>query len=501
MRLLNPFSDVVPHDQLPPASVVAQPFIAPESTRFGYLFPELQVDPNNLLPTSPQTVADLKTLGATMREPGNQPALDSAIPSAYTYFGQFVDHDITLMKMPRVNFGDPNLTPWTPAEIATIKNIRTPTLDLDSVYGEAPLVDDNRMLVGPVTLSGGRPPGKIGDDFDLPRTGRAKGECKEPSHDRAARIGDRRNEETTTIAQLHVAFLRAHNAIVAGGYNYCRARSLLRQYYQMVIAHDFLKRVADPAIVDNMLAKPWPVYDPPENKVFMPLEFSGAVFRFGHSMVRFAYDFNVNFPPPLASLLRLFDVLGRYRTLPERWIIEWEKFVEGGTNKARQIDTQLVGPMFTIPGMPDVPLATRTLLRGYLLRLPTGQAVARALGLAVMTAKEIEAVANPDQSAVLKASGFSSRTPLWFYILAEAAHFQKGQRLGPVGSTMVAGVLIALIRRSKDSFMKVPGWIPTPLGQGPTFSLPDLLQLAGVLRRDFVLKEEPLTVAAATGTV
>ena len=483
MSKLKPFSDVVRHDEFIAATMpAASDPTAPDQTQFGYLFPELQADPNNLLPTSTETVVHLQALGRTMREPGNQTTLDSTIPSAYTYFGQFIDHDITLMMSEKVNFDDPNLTPWTSAQIATIRNMRTPTLDLDSVYSEAPLVKDDLMRIGPVTLSGGRPPGKIGNDFDLPRTGRGTGNCKDPLHDRAARIGDRRNEETTTLAQLHVAFLRAHNAIIAGGYNYCQARSLLRQYYQMIIVHDFLKRVADPVIVDDMLASPWPRYEQFGSGSFMPLEFSSAAFRMGHSMVRSSYDFNLNFPPALAPLLRLFDVLGRYRTLPERWIIEWERFVEGGTNKARQIDTQLVGPLFTIPGM-RVPLASVTLLRGYLLRLPTGQAVARALGVDIMTAANIEAVAaNNDQLTVLKAGGFSGRTPLWFYVLAEAMHFQKGQRLGPVGSTVVAGVLISLIRRSKDSFMKVPGWTATAFGQGSTFSLPDLLQLAGVLR-------------------
>ena len=87
-----------------------------------------------------------------------------------------------------------------------------------------------------------------------------------------ARIGDGRNNENAIIAQLHVAFLRAHNAIVSGGYTFCSARMLLRQYYQSIIAHDFLKRVADPTIVDSMLSNPWKVYDPSARDFFMPLE-------------------------------------------------------------------------------------------------------------------------------------------------------------------------------------------------------------------------------------
>jgi hypothetical protein len=204
----------------------------------------------------------------------------------------------------------------------------------------------------------------------------------------------------------------------------------------------------------------------------MPLEFTVAAFRFGHSMIRSSYDFNVNFPPSRAFLLRLFNVLSRYPTLPEKWIIQWENFVEGGANLARPIDTRLAAPL-------SVRLTLLDLLRGYVFRLPTGQAVARALGLGAMTDAHISGVAaSQEQADVLRNSGFAGRTPLWFYILAEAAHFQKGQRLGPVGSTLVASVLIGLIRRSKDSFLNIPGWTPTLRG---VFDLPGLLRLAGVL--------------------
>src|ERR1051325_8473180 len=64
------------------------------TTRFGYLFPDLQTA-EGLLPDAPETRARLVRLGDTMMEPRDESA-DSSIPSAYTYFGQFVDHDITL---------------------------------------------------------------------------------------------------------------------------------------------------------------------------------------------------------------------------------------------------------------------------------------------------------------------------------------------------------------------------------------------------------------------
>jgi hypothetical protein len=485
MPTIMPFSDSAALDEIissnAAASQLEEGFAhsefrhAPRNpARYRYLLPDLLRDPRARLPVNARTVVALKELGNSMQETGTDPTFASTIPSAYTYFGQFVDHDITSMALPvKVNLNDPNLVPLTPAEMDNIRNVRIPTLDLDSVYADAPYVGDDLLLLGAVTKPAGpRPPGKIGDDFDLPRSGRSS----DPAHDRVARIGDPRNDENAIVAQLHVAFLRAHNAIVKRGLNRDEARSLLRKYYHSIIAHDFLNRVADPAIVSNMLAKPWKFFDPSDNNLFMPLEFTVAAFRFGHSMVRGAYNFNDHFTERFAPLLRLFNVLGRYRTLPEQWIIQWENFVEGGSNRARQIDTRLVSPLFIIPGLP---LAVTSLLRGYILGLPTGQALANALGLAVMSEEEIQRVAaeNPRQLNALREGGFLDRTPLWFYILAEAEHDSKG-RLGPLGSTLVAGVLVALIRRSKDSFMKVPGWSPA---SSPKFKLPDLLRLAEVL--------------------
>jgi hypothetical protein len=74
------------------------------------------------------------------------------------------------------------------------------------------------------------------------------------------------------------------------------------------------------------------------------------------------------------------------------------------------------------------------------------------------------------------------RTPLWYYILAEAASLEGGERLGPVGSTIVAEVLVGLVRRSANSILGTSNWQPTlPSAQAGTFTLTDLLKFAGVL--------------------
>jgi nucleoid-associated protein YgaU len=124
----------------------------------------------------------------------------------------------------------------------------------------------------------------------------------------------------------------------------------------------------------------------------------------------------------------------------------------------------------------------RNLLRGYRLRIPTGQAVADLLGVTALKPDEIEAAAaSPEQAQALRDGGFLTSTPLWFYLLAEAKH-HGGERLGPLGSRIVAEVLVGLARRSEDSIFRYPGWVPSlPSAEPGTFVLADLVRFAGVL--------------------
>jgi hypothetical protein len=131
-----------------------------------------------------------------------------------------------------------------------LKNLRTASLELDSLYGPPAPRDPanrNKLRIGTVTSLGGtspptqRPPGK-GEDNDLPREPRSP----DIRHDRAALIGDPRNDQNLIVAQLHLAFLKAHNQLVAQGRTFEQARRLLRQHYQHLVIHDFLKRIADP---------------------------------------------------------------------------------------------------------------------------------------------------------------------------------------------------------------------------------------------------------------
>ncbi|HEX7176200.1 MAG TPA: heme peroxidase family protein [Pyrinomonadaceae bacterium] len=460
-------------------------------TRFDYLFPDLQNDPQSRLPEHPDTVKNLRELGKSMSEaPGQQS--DSNIPSAYTYFGQFVDHDITFEAVTRdIPLNDDNLAPLPLDEARQIKNIRTAILDLDSVYGsycndtdcQPPPRQGEKMLLQMVA---GTP--LEGHDYfnDLPRE-------FDPLLNGAAKIGDGRNDENVMVSQMHVAFLRAHNAIVDLGNDFEAASRLLRQHYQWIVIGDFLDRIGHPETLAKVRADPKKFYDPPDDSFFIPLEFTVAAFRFGHSMVRRTYDLNEEQTDTPFGFTLMSHALDDYHNLLGNWVIRWKNFVRGGVNVARRLDTQLVEPLEFLRdenGMLvkfETRLAVRNLLRGYVLRMPTGQAVAQALGLPPehrMSAADIEGVADEvshKQAQVLADLGFSGRTPLWFYILAEAAKFGSGNSLGPVGTTLVASVLIGLVRRSHDSILKEQDWAPT-LGPTPgQFTLPDLLRLAGVL--------------------
>jgi Animal haem peroxidase len=463
--------------------------ITSSTSRFDYLFPDLQTA-DARLPELPETYARLVELGDTMREPDGQRA-DSSIPSAYTYFGQFVDHDITFEAKSDniVKLSDPDFRVLTPDEIRTrITNGRTPGLDLDNVYYKPAPRNCSRMVLGFVSSAdpNGAPPGKAND---LPRRPPRR---NDRSNDRAALIGDKRDDENLIIAQLHVAFLRAHNAIVARGHTFDEARRILRRHYQWIVIKDFLPRICDPWIVNNILTGGNRVFRTDPDDLFMPFEFSVAGYRFGHSMVRSSYHYNASFPrASLKDLFTLTALSGNLRdsdSLPENWIIQWENFLDRGLNCARSIDTGLSGALFDLtefnkPMPVEARLPVRNLLRGYMLRLPSGQAVARALNVRVLSPDDIEEVArrvSTEQLAAVRAGGLSECTPLWYYILAEAAD-EPSDRLGPVGSTLVAEVLIGLIRGSKDSILRKKDWEPT-LGTTPgQFDLHDLLELAGVL--------------------
>src|SRR5215212_1943546 len=163
-------------EDVPLAFAMTKPM---DTRNFNFLFPDLQEDDNNLLPVAPETRENLIELGHAMADVGGGGG-DAEISAAYTYFGQFVDHDITLAttSVDAQNLLAPDLEPLSVEDILeTTTNIRTAVFELDSVYGNParrqPHPNRAKMEIGTVTSLGAtnkpqlRPPGK--DDFnDLP---------------------------------------------------------------------------------------------------------------------------------------------------------------------------------------------------------------------------------------------------------------------------------------------------------------------------------------------
>lgn len=497
-------------------SLVTDALIEPAKPRpqVGYMFPALQNNPDSRLPMSPAMPEALAALGRAMV---NEPSSNNGpIPAAYTYFGQFIDHDITKtsfdFSLRPADGSDliegPALTPLSPEQVtALVFNDRSFALDLDSVYGgdaKDTILPNGRFRIGQLSLSGFNPIPTVERTHDLPRRNPDPGN---PALDRAALIGDPRNDENLLVAQTHVAFLRSHNLLVDRGLSFGQARRAMRRRYQWAVLHDFLPRVCDPSVIQEVLADGPRIFKPATAAdMVMPVEFSAAAYRFGHSMIREAYDHNATFGPPPAPFPATFNLLFTFTalsgdlspapgpsqafpTLPDNWTIDWRRFFgtvadPASLNPARLIDTHLMPELTKLPddvgkpleGMMAV-LAARNLRRGYLLGLPTGQAAAAAAGVAPLARQVLADAVAPAERAAVEAAGLLDRTPLWFYILAEAGNAAgpRGRHLGPLGSRIVAETLWNCARFAADSVIAEP-LTPIELSTGE-FTLKGLIRI------------------------
>ena len=440
-------------------------------------------------------------------EAGNRIPDDSDIPAGYTYLGQFIAHEVSF---------DPRLVaPTEPVDVDAMTQERSPALDLDSLYAGGPAAapagvfeaDGVRMKVG--DTSSAHFWTKI-VPHDLPR-----GAPGTPEH-RKPLIGDLRNDENLATAQTHLAFIYFHNAVarwIDGGPDapatFEKVREVVVRHFQWVVLKDFLPRVVDPAAIRKVLAHVRAHGGQPEffkplqgGELYTPVEFSGAAFRFGHSMVRDTYEWNYfrnsGRTPGAArpkDLFRQTGFSGNFEgkdTLPSDWVISWKRFYDfpnSGvvSNKAKKLDTSFNFKLEDAAGFPHggspQPLTTRNLLRGFSYRLPSGQEAADVLNEEKLPESEI--VRGPHE-AVLRSHGYHLRTPLWYYLLKEAETLGRGNRLGPVGSRIVAETIVGMILNSGFSILDPaepardwPPFLPA-LGEAG-FDMPSLLTFAGVV--------------------
>ena len=280
-----------------------------------------------------------------------------------------------------------------------------------------------------------------------------------------ALIADPRNDSHLLISQMHLAMLKAHNAFVdearlAGVANDCvfdKAARELRWHYQWTVINEFLPSLVGRTLADQVLRE-GPKCFRPDHGVFMPLEFADAAYRYGHSQIRHRYQLNLQSEP-----VPLFPDLLGFRAVPRECAVDWKLFFDSprgpSAQRSKKIDGKLVRELIELPvavtGECEIEdyhsLAVRDLQRGHGVGLPSGEAVARHIGITPITAEQIG----------LASVGWQGETPLWYYILREADVCAGGYRLGPVGGRIVAEVLIGLIDSDATSYRQNSGgWRP-----------------------------------------
>ena len=431
----------------------------------------------------------------------------SDIPAGFTYLGQFVDHDLTFDKT-SVMLGE-NVAP------ADLLQARSPSLDLDSLYGAGPTdpestkfyeADGIHLKMGK-TLAEGIP---AKDGFDLPR-----GAGTTAAQKRKAIVPDPRNDENLAVAQTHLALIRFHNRVVDTlpssvpvGNRFARARRVVTKHYQWMLRTDYLPRICARGVVNDVFTngrKAHEVGAIPTDVPTMPIEFSVAAFRLGHSMIRSGYNWNLIFDDGFGTLDLLFTFsagsgnLGGGPRLPSSWIADFRRLYDFGEagradltvpeekfNRAMRIDTTLVRPLRNLPGFPadEDNLAARNLARARMVRLATGQQMATFLaGKGVTLTKLTKAQirdgnngAELDELTQTQRAAFLKDTPLWFYVLREA-ELNRGKLKG-VGARIVAETFHRAMEGSQSSIVRDPTWRPSLGPNNTTFRMVDLLLFA-----------------------
>lgn len=436
-----------------------------EFGKFGRLFPAL-------LPCLEDTDAERNKLRHLANEKMFAQKGSSNTPAGFTYLGQFIIHDLSF---------DPTSMKERESDVEQLWNFRTPALDLDSIYGGGPLVNpflyDQRINYGKTHFLLQARTSKEGFTFfDVPRNQQGTG-----------LIADARNDENLLISQLHVVFLLFHNKMVnllaesnrdwSPERLFREAQRLVRWHYQFIILYDYLPRIISSDLLEKLKKRhrnrkfyTW------RNAPFIPLEFSAAAFRFGHTQIRKSYELNkisgvVNLP--------IFDpivVEASPEKVPFENYVDWHFFFWDGQGENHNLEIQ---PYLEL-SLKDLPafapgdennLASINLLRGLLLKLPSGQAVAAEMGIEPIL-----------QIPALREYGLENNTPLWYYILHEASEKGAARKLGPVGERIVAEVIIGVIQGDKTSLLNHPDWKhwTSPLSGQHQFKMLDLLKFVGI---------------------
>jgi len=463
------------------------------------------------------------------------------VPAGYTYFGQFVDHDLTFDTRSTLQTIESGLSSFPNDE-------RTPRLDMDCLYGlgpsSAPFMYDED---GRLATNQDKP-------FDLPRSA-IRFKPDDPASHRAI-IGDPRNDENSIVCQLQLAFIQFHNAMIAhfkqqglaGGTLFRAAQREVRFTYQKIVVTDFLKRIVQKPVYEDFVQdrlargdKAYKLYKKGELRRALPLEFTGAAYRFGHSGVRNAYRLNEMFQRLIFNGADdATESLVGFGDLPESHKIDWSLFVTDklapgtkGSNPSQiggqdvpadshrlqyayKLDTSVVNPLLALPprigGLGPLfnSLAARNIKRGYNFSLPSGQDVAKALGVGrhppLQFGDRLLAFKDMPGMSAANAAALEEKTPLWLYILAEGqACLAKadgsfamktedgvtmidkdsdvGTQLGPVGGRILLEVFFGILDDDLESYVHAkPGsWNSVIKAGSDTITLWDMLRFVGLV--------------------
>jgi hypothetical protein len=445
-----------------------------EPGRFGRMFPWLRslrsFDPGPDKLGEPESSPGVP--GPMNGGSGFDPTQDNPrIKAGYTFLGQFVDHDLTL---------DTTSILERQVDVNGTTNFRTPAFELDSVYGLGPSVQPYLYVggkPGPLLLGAG------GEDLQRNSEGRAI-------------IGDPRNDENSLISQLHLLFIKFHNKvwndetaqIKDEKARFEEAQRLVRWHYQWLVMNEFLPRLVGTNLADATMASPPFLFE--TDHAFMPVEFSVAAYRFGHSQVRPGYALRPGPNPgdrPVVAILfpdipdapdSVGDLRG-FRPVPPELRVDWSFFFGPTAQASKFIDTRISGPLLKLPtnivpkDNPDRhrSLASRNLQRGIDMYLPSGQTLAKYLKIEPLS--EAEIWTNTVGPALGQVG--SGPAPLWFYCLREGEVKGTGHRLAGVGAAIVARTFVALMLKDKASYLvQDPGFEPS-LGTGGRFTMTDLV--------------------------
>jgi hypothetical protein len=449
---------------------------------------------------APHSEEQLAILAQMMRQEKTI-ADEHVMRSGYVYLGQFIDHDITR---------DVRLLDEAGPDTKQTLNYRTSSLDLDLLYGKDPCTvpciyeDDGRLRLGLTKAVKGL---KSTQD-DLPR-----------QPDGSAIVVDARSDENLVIAQIHVLFAKFHNRVLKllkakpelsagpiGTTLFEQARRFVTWHYQWIVKNDFLPHVVQKAtlkdIERNGLHLFRRAYTPADSPIALPVEFTVAAFRFGHSMVRDDYMWNDNYRSlDTSELIRMTKRgEGIDKQLPADYVASWRRFFtagEGQVNRAENIDTFIAQTLYDIPRQtvqifrlqmagvsPEKtpvwdrmtpPLPELTLRRGSRVRLPSGEEFARRFGYAPLAPEQIPA--RDEDRKFFRQDGFRERTPLWYYLLREAAvervrEAEPGgrktiQKLGTIGGRIVAETFYQILNADYKSITHAgKSWRPPAFAFG-----------------------------------